>query len=150
MTISLSANMESVGSVGRRQGASTTVVLIRRLVAAVVVKTKRRRGCGWLMESRGSNCTKGVNSGRWAATGEIVGFGRGSDGRNIMVGRCSSSYACFCRGYKVGIIWREKKSYFPTKVGNVPGEVGKNSTRKSGTIVLGTVVSYDTTTHHKK
>ena len=33
-----------------------------------------------------------------------------------------------------------KKNYFPPQVGNIPGEVGKNSTRKSGTIVLGTVV----------
>jgi hypothetical protein len=75
MTISLSANMESVGSVGRRQGALMAVVLIRRLVAAVVMKTKRRRGDGWSMESRGSNCTKGVVSGRWVAMGESVGSG---------------------------------------------------------------------------
>ena len=60
--------------------ASTTVVSIRRLVAAVAMKTKRRRGGGWSMGSRGSDCTKGVDSGRWAATGESVGFGRGGGG----------------------------------------------------------------------
>ena len=95
MTISLSANMESIESVERRQ---------------------------------------------WAAAGESVGFGRGSGGGKIMVGSFLLSLACFCRDYTVGIIWREKKSFFPPQVGNIPAEVGKNPTQKRRTIVLGTVV----------
>ena len=37
---------------------------------------------GW-MGARGSNCTKSVDSGRWAAAGEGVGFGPGGRGGNI-------------------------------------------------------------------
>jgi hypothetical protein len=33
-----------------------------------------------------------------------------------------------------------KKRYFPERVGNIPGEAGKNSGRKRWTIVVGTVV----------
>jgi hypothetical protein len=33
---------------------------------------ERRRGGGWLMGSRGSDCAKGVDSGRWVAAGEGV------------------------------------------------------------------------------
>ena len=57
-----------------------------------------------------------------------------------MVGSFFLSSACFCRDYTVGIIWREKKSFFPPQVGNIPAEVGKNPTQKRRTIVLGTVV----------
>ena len=51
--------------------ASTTVVSVKR---------KWRRGGGWSMGPRGSNCTKGVDSGQWAAAGESVGFSRGGGG----------------------------------------------------------------------
>jgi hypothetical protein len=33
---------------------------------------ERRRGGGWLMGSRGSDCAKGVVSGQWVAAGEGV------------------------------------------------------------------------------
>jgi len=59
----------------------------------------------------------------------------------IMVGSFLLSSACFCREPAEGIIWREKKSFFPPQVGNIPAEVGKNPTQKRRTIVLGTVVS---------
>ena len=44
----------------------------------------------------------------------------------------SSSSASFCRGSTVGIIWREKKRYFPGRVGNIPVKVGKNQEKKPG------------------
>ena len=111
--------------------ASTTVVSVKR---------KWHRGGGWSMGPRGSNCTKGVDSGQWATAGESIGFRRGGGGGGkSMVGSLLLSSTCFCGEPAEGIIWRGK-SYFPPKVGNIPGEVGKNSTRKSGTIVLGTVV----------
>jgi hypothetical protein len=73
---------------------------------------------------------KGVDSGRWAATGESVGSDRGSGGGNIMVGRCSSSSACFCGEPAEGIIWREKKELFPTESGKYPGGGGKKLNSK--------------------
>ena len=45
----------------------------------------------------------------------------------IMVGSFLLSSACFCREPAEGIIWREKKSFFPPQVENIPEEVGKNS-----------------------
>jgi hypothetical protein len=52
-------------------------------VAAVAEGRERRRGEGWLMGSRGSDCAKGASSGRWAAAWEGVGFGRDGRGGNI-------------------------------------------------------------------
>jgi hypothetical protein len=45
----------------------------------------------------------------------------------IMVSSFLLSSACFCREPAEGIIWREKKSFFPPQVENIPEEVGKNS-----------------------
>ena len=42
---------------------------------------ERRRGGRWSMGSLWSDCAKGIDSGRWAATGEGVEFGRGEQGQ---------------------------------------------------------------------
>ncbi len=41
------------------------------------------RGGRWLDGARGNDCAKSVDSGRWAAAGEGVGFGPGGRGGNI-------------------------------------------------------------------
>ena len=76
-------------------GGATTVVSNRRLVAAVAVGMERRRGGRSLGGSGGSDSAKGVDSGRWAAAVEGVGFGRGGRGGNNygVRGGCSSPLA---------------------------------------------------------
>ena len=64
-------------------GRASTVASNRNSVAASAMGMERRRGGGRLIGSRGNDCTKGVVSGRWAAAGEGVGFGRGWRGGNI-------------------------------------------------------------------
>ena len=103
---------------------SASVVWSRRDVASTAVRGEQRQGGGWSMGSSGSDRTKGVVSGRWEAAGESVGSGRGGGG--------GKNYGClslayFCREPTVGNIQWEKKNYFPTQVGNIPGEAGKNS-----------------------
>jgi hypothetical protein len=65
---------------------SLSVVASDAVVAAAVAEGReRRRGVQWLMGSKGSNCAKGVSSGRWVAAGEGVEFGQGSGGASMMV-----------------------------------------------------------------
>ncbi len=44
---------------------------------------ERRQGGGRLIGSKGSDCAKGVVTGRWAAAWEGIEFGRGGRGGNI-------------------------------------------------------------------
>lgn len=70
---------------GQRRGRGRAVVdggvLGSDAMATVTVGMERRRGGRWSIKSRGSDCTKGVDSGRWATAWVGVEFGRGGRGQ---------------------------------------------------------------------
>ena len=121
--------------------ASTTVVSIRRLVAAVAMKTKRRRGGGWSMGSRGSNYTRASTPDDGRRRGRASDPTEAAGAEILWLAAAPPLPHASVESLQKESYGGKKKSYFPPKVGNIPGEVGKNSTQKSGTIVLGTVVS---------
>ena len=120
--------------------ALMTVVSCRSIVAASAVGLERRRWGGRSMGLKGSDCAKGVDSGRWAAEGEGVGSGRGGRGWN--------NYGCLVllslplasveapRQESYG----GKKKFFPGESGKYPGRGGKKLKKKTWTIDGGTVV----------
>ncbi len=69
----------------RRQAGVDGGVVGSDAVAAVAEGRERHGGVRWLMGSKGSDCAKGVSSGRWAGAWEGVGFGRGGGAEIFMV-----------------------------------------------------------------
>ena len=88
--------------------ASTTVVSVKR---------KWRRGGGWSMGSRGFDCTKGVDSGQWAAAGE-----RGVE--KVWLALYSSLPHASVESLQKES-YGGKKKIFPTESGKYPGRGGK-------------------------
>ena len=97
-----------------------------------VMESTCRGGCGgqgeaaprwWMVDGvirgqlREGRRLRTMGNGWRGRASDLAGAGGGG---NIMVSRCSSSSAYFCRGSTVGIIWREKK-IFPGESGKYPG-----------------------------
>ncbi len=119
-------HFKHIDPAGGGGGLLTTVVSNRSILAAVAGgggSGANGGGGRWgrigTTAQRASTPDDGRRRGRESDPAEVGGDG------SIMVGRCSSSLASFCGGPTVGITWREKKSFFLDRVGNILGEVGK-------------------------
>jgi len=113
------------------------------------VESTSRGGCGGWMEAapRWGN-VDGVTRERLHEGRRLWTMGGGVGGRRIRPRWAGMEILWLpllssLRLASVGLHGRNhmagKKRFFLPKVGKIPGEAGKNSTRKSGTIVLGTV-----------